>query len=97
MAAESLQYTDSSSTRCADALFGLRDILMEKKEYSWLTSVDNALANAFLKRKEWRLACAALDNMMTSIPDAIQELVVGSDVKVRTIYVLLFVLMVDLK
>ena len=56
------------SARSTDALYTLRDLLVEKKEYAWLTSVDNALANSFLKQKEWRLACAALDNLKTSIP-----------------------------
>ena len=83
MAAESLQYTDPSSARSTDALYALRDLLVEKKEYIWLTSVDNALANSFLKQKEWRLACAALDNLKTSIPASVGTLVESDPSLVR--------------
>ena len=73
LAAESLQYTDPSSTRCADVLFSLRDTLKAQGETAWLTSVDNALTNAFIRRQEWRLALGALDNMMECLPDAVRE------------------------
>lgn len=73
LAAESLQYTDPSSSRYTDVLFSLRDALVEKGETKWLTSVDNALANAFVRRKEWRLACAALDSMMESITVSVRK------------------------
>jgi tetratricopeptide (TPR) repeat protein len=75
LAAESLQYTDPTSSRSTDALYTLRDVLVEKKEHAWLTCVDNALANSFLKQKEWRLACAALDNLKTSIPACARALI----------------------
>lgn len=70
LAAESLQYTNPSSNRCTDELYSLRRVLEEKKQTAWLPSVNNALANAFLRRNEWRLALHALDNIIISLPDA---------------------------
>jgi hypothetical protein len=83
LAAESLQYTDPTSSRSTDALYALRDVLVEKKEHAWLTCVDNALANSFLKQKEWRLACAALDNLKTSIPACVRALIQSDSSLVR--------------
>jgi hypothetical protein len=83
LAAESLQYTDPTLARSTDALYTLRDVLVEKKEHAWLTCVDNALANSFLKQKEWRLACAALDNLKTSIPACVRALIQSDSSLVR--------------
>lgn len=38
----------------------------------WLSTLNNTLANAFLRQKEWRLALAALSDLMSSTPNAAQ-------------------------
>jgi tetratricopeptide (TPR) repeat protein len=45
-------------------------VLKEKRQTAWLPCVDNALANAFVRRKEWRLALHALDTILEFLPDA---------------------------
>lgn len=47
----------------------------------WLCNVDNALANIFLRRREFRLAMASLDRMISLIPQAVKQEVgdVGTD------------------
>jgi tetratricopeptide (TPR) repeat protein len=44
--------------------------LTEKKQTAWLPCVDNALANAFIRGSEWRLALHALDNILECLPVA---------------------------
>ena len=54
---------------CNDLLYSLRERI-PNEEPVWITSVNNALANSFLRQGEWRLALASLDNILGLIPAA---------------------------
>lgn len=66
LAAESLQYTDQQNpTKCCDSLYKLRQVYKDQPQ--WLTSINNALCNAFIRQSEWRLALVSLDEMRLNV------------------------------
>jgi tetratricopeptide (TPR) repeat protein len=71
LAGQTQQYSDDAEG-ASDVLFALRDRI-PKDEPIWLASVDNALANMFLRQGEWRLALGSLDRMMELVPAATES------------------------
>ena len=86
LAATSLLYTDPGDPqRCLDALHRIRveivntglrkrggGDVVKTKAMPYLNRVDVAIANVHVRRKEWRLALAALDNVMENIEGAVR-------------------------
>jgi tetratricopeptide (TPR) repeat protein len=70
LATQTQQYIDDP-IRASDVLFGLRDTI-PKDQSIWLISIDNALANLFLRQGEWRLALGSLDRILEGIPAAVE-------------------------
>lgn len=68
LAGQVQQYTDDAG-RASDVLFELRDRI-PKEDAIWLVSVDNALANLFLRQGQWRLALGSFDRIIELIPAA---------------------------
>ena len=73
LAGQALGYTEEAD-RGTDVLFGIRDRIPDT-EPLWILNVDNALANIFLRRGEWRLALGSLDRIMELIPAATEKIV----------------------
>lgn len=67
LADQSLEYAGDSK-QAADILCHLRDD-MSSKNSCWLASLDNALANIYIKKGEWRLALGSLDRMIDLSPE----------------------------
>lgn len=70
LAAESLQYTESDTDRCIDSLYNIRGLVEDDKRY--VLSVDAALSNAFLRKRDWRLALESLDHMLDVMPTVLE-------------------------
>ena len=70
LATQTQQYIDDP-VRASDVLFGLREKI-PKDQSIWLISIDNALANLFLRQGEWRLALGSLDRILEGIPAAVE-------------------------
>jgi tetratricopeptide (TPR) repeat protein len=64
------EYDDESPTNATDTLNQLRGRI-PSNEYRWLCNVDNALANLYMKRGEYRLAMACLDRIIEFLPWAV--------------------------
>jgi tetratricopeptide (TPR) repeat protein len=64
------EYDGSSPTNATDTLNQLRG-RVPANEYRWLCNVDNALANIYLKRGEYRLAMLCLDRIVELLPSAV--------------------------
>jgi tetratricopeptide (TPR) repeat protein len=73
LAGQIQQFTDDSD-RASDVLFELRERIPDE-EAVWLTSVDNALANMFLRQSRWRLALGSYDRILELIPAATKQYV----------------------
>jgi len=69
LAAIQLQYNDGSS-KSIDVLYDLRDRTVRTEYWNtggmeiWRGTIDNALANAFVRKKEWRLALRSLEDLL---------------------------------
>lgn len=66
-------FTDDSE-RSSDVLFEIRDRI-PSEDAIWMTSVENALANMFLRQSRWRLALGSLDRILDLIPSATKQYV----------------------
>lgn len=72
LAAQQLQYVDGSS-KAIDVLYDMRDRAVRTRYWStpgldvWCSTIDNALVNAFVRKKEWRLALCTLEDMMNGL------------------------------
>lgn len=71
LAGQIQQFMDDSD-RASDVLFELRERI-PGDEAAWLTSVDNALANMFLRQSRWRLALGSYDRILELIPAATKQ------------------------
>lgn len=68
LAGQSREYSDDTK-QATDILCHLREDI-PSTECGWLASLDNALANIYIRREEWRLALGSLDRMMDLVPEA---------------------------
>lgn len=72
MAAQQLQYVDGSS-KAIDVLYDMRDRATRTEYWStpgmddWCSTIDNALVNAFVRKKEWRMALRTLEDMLNNV------------------------------
>jgi hypothetical protein len=72
LAAQQLQYVDGSS-KAIDVLYDMRDRAMRTQYWStagmdvWCSTIDNASVNAFVRKKEWRLALCTLEDMIDGL------------------------------
>jgi tetratricopeptide (TPR) repeat protein len=73
LAGQIQQYTENSD-RASDIIFAIRDHIPQE-EAVWLTTIDNALANLFLRQSNWRLALGSMDRILEQIPLAAQQYV----------------------
>lgn len=73
LAGQVQQFVDDSG-RASDILFEIRDRI-PIEDAVWLTSVDNALANMFLRQSRWRLALGSFDRILDLIPAATKQYV----------------------
>ena len=73
LAGQIQQFTDNAD-RASYILFAIRDSIPET-EAAWLTTVDNALANMFLRQSQWRLALGSMDRIVERIPAATKHYV----------------------
>lgn len=71
VAGQAQEYFDEANTKSTDILHQLREEVASN-EPMWLCSIDNALANIFLKRGEFRLAMASLDRIIGRLPEAVK-------------------------
>uniref|UniRef100_A0A7S1Z7Z5 Uncharacterized protein n=1 Tax=Ditylum brightwellii TaxID=49249 RepID=A0A7S1Z7Z5_9STRA len=85
LAIQTLQYTDKSN-RCIDKLHELKEHLVSQQRnvspsstktsgVYWAGCIDNALANAFARKNDFRLALAALDDVQDCLEDAVNLLI----------------------
>lgn len=67
-AAQQIHYTDRSS-RSTDVMFTIRYQAAWKEHWGaeGTAAIDNSLVNAFVRKREWRLALRSLDQMMDSL------------------------------
>jgi hypothetical protein len=78
LAAQQLQYVDGSS-RAIDVLYDMRDRAVRTEYWStvgmeiWCSSIDNALVNAFVRKKEWRLALRTLEEMLDGLDAGVER------------------------
>ncbi|KAL7485998.1 hypothetical protein ACHAW6_011606 [Cyclotella cf. meneghiniana] len=78
LAAQQLQYTDGSS-KAIDVLYDMRDRCIRTDYWSstgmevWCSSIDNALVNAFVRKKEWRLALRTLEDMLNGLDEGAER------------------------
>jgi len=73
LAGQIQQFTDNSD-RASDILFAIREEIPDT-EAVWLTTIDNALANMFLRQSQWRLALGSMDRIVEGIPAATKQYV----------------------
>jgi tetratricopeptide (TPR) repeat protein len=72
IAGQAHDYFDgTAATKAIDILHQLREKIPSNQPM-WLCNVDNALANVFLRRGEFRLAMASLDRIISLIPEAVK-------------------------
>jgi len=82
-AAQSLLYTGTAQS-CIDALYSMRTKLSpppssssftktakEDKNKIWINRINAALSNTFMRKKEWRLALSALDDLLHDIDHSV--------------------------
>ena len=67
LAGQSCEYSGDTK-QATDILCHLRQDI-PSTECSWLASLDNALANIYIRRGEWRLALGSLDRMIDLTPE----------------------------
>lgn len=67
------QFTEESDG-ASDILFSIRERI-PKEEVIWLTSIDNVMANMFVRQSEWRLGLGSLDRILEQIPQATKQYV----------------------
>lgn len=87
LAAQHLQYVDGSS-RAVDVLYDMRDRSVRTDYWNaaaddthvdtnanavWRGVIDNALVNAFVRKKEWRMALRTLDIMLSDLEDGVER------------------------
>jgi len=71
LAAQHMQYVDGSS-KAIDVLYDMRDRSLRTEYWNtngmdvWCGTIDNALVNAFVRKKEWRMALRTLEDMLNS-------------------------------
>lgn len=70
MAGQSLEYS-GEARQATDVLCHLREDI-PSTESPWIASLDNALANIYIRRGEWRLAIGALDRLIDLVPQVVQ-------------------------
>lgn len=70
MAGQSLEYSGEPK-QATDVLCHLREDI-PSTESPWIASLDNALANIYIRRGEWRLALGALDRLIDLVPQVVQ-------------------------
>jgi len=78
MAAHQLQYNDGSS-RAIDVLYDLRDRCVRTEYWDtagmemWRPVIDNALVNAFVRKREWKMALRSLDDLMAGLDEGVNR------------------------
>jgi hypothetical protein len=78
LAAQQLQYVDGSS-KAIDVLYDMRDRATRTEYWStpgmdvWCSTIDNALVNAFVRKKEWRLALRTLEDMLNGLEEGVER------------------------
>lgn len=76
LAAQQLQYNDGSS-EALDVLYDLRDRAVRTEYWNtkgmevWRPAIDNALVNAFVRKREWRLALRSLEDLMAGLESGV--------------------------
>eukprot|EP00970_Alexandrium_tamarense_P020823 scaffold15726_cov200-Alexandrium_tamarense.AAC.8 len=76
LAAQQLQYIDGSS-KAIDVLFDMRDRAVRTDYWNtqgmevWRPTIDNALVNAFVRKREWRLALNSLENLLNGLEESV--------------------------
>ena len=70
LAGQSLEYSGEPK-QATDVLCHLREDI-PSTESPWIASLDNALANTYIRRGEWRLALGALDRLIDLVPQVVQ-------------------------
>lgn len=70
MAGQSIEYS-GEARQATDVLCHLREDI-PSTESPWIASLDNALANIYIRRGEWRLAIGALDRLIDLVPQVVQ-------------------------
>jgi len=78
LAAHQLQYNDGSSN-AIDVLYDLRDRSVRTEYWNtvgmeiWRPVIDNALVNAFVRKREWRLALTSLEDLMGGLEEGVDR------------------------
>ncbi|KAL9179543.1 hypothetical protein ACHAXT_008833 [Thalassiosira profunda] len=76
IAATQLQYNDGPS-KAIDVLYDLRDRAVRIEYWNtkgmeiWRPAIDNALVNAFVRKREWRLALKGLEDLLSGLDEGV--------------------------
>jgi tetratricopeptide (TPR) repeat protein len=70
LAGQSLEYSGDLK-QATEILCHLREDI-PFTEYGWIASLDNALANIYIRRGEWRLALGSLDRIIDLTPEVVR-------------------------
>jgi tetratricopeptide (TPR) repeat protein len=73
LAGQVQQFTENSD-HASDTLFAIRERIPTDQAI-WITTIDNVLANMFLRQSQWRLALGSMDRVLEQIPAATQQYV----------------------
>ena len=78
LAAQQLQYNDGSS-KALDVLLDMRDRTVRTEYWNtrgmevWTSTIDNAIVNACVRMKEWRLALHYLEELIDGLKDGVER------------------------
>eukprot|EP00986_Skeletonema_menzelii_P006878 scaffold2612_cov132-Skeletonema_menzelii.AAC.14 len=78
LAAQQLQYNDGSS-KALDVLLDMRDRTVRTEYWNtggmevWKSTIDNAIVNACIRMKEWRLALYHVEQMIGGLEECVQR------------------------
>lgn len=73
IAAETLLHTTDDPHRGTDELHALLDRIPESDDIRWKLTTHRALANAFSRKREWRMAMLELERMLPHLAEATRQ------------------------
>ena len=78
IAAETLIHTTDDPYRGTDELYAIISRIPDSEDIRWKLCTYRALANAFSRKREWRLAMVAVEQMLQHVEEATRQEVVSS-------------------
>lgn len=79
IAAETLLHTTDDPHRGSDELHAIVSRIPESDDVRWKLCTYRALANAFSRKREWRMAMVAMERMLPSLSEAVRQEVNNND------------------